>query len=388
MFSASLKLRGRAKYKIWKNWQLFHATDFKSLMNPCFIFCSVLGMFPYKINGSTFTISKWRYILSTFIICVLCTYELVVLYEIDFLRIIKFKGVPKTLERNCFYLLNGFIAVITFIKSGPRMRLLQTIMNISSKLPVSSYQKLSKFIHIKDILGFLFLTGQAIVYYLNLDFDTWHKAFVPYVILLVFQMDMLYVNCACILKACFKRLDDNLKNLQEVIVNDEPHLLRRIYHKHRNPFLLKELKTLKKQHLAISDTLQMLNMVFSLQLLATIILTFAEITFNLYFYIMHIRIGVLMSNLSHEMYDMFLMVYISYYSLKIMLIIWVCETGKDQAMQIGITVHDLLNNTSNEQIQNQLQLFSLQILNRENAFSAKGLVIDGTLFISVNKSVD
>ncbi|KAL0128023.1 hypothetical protein PUN28_003336 [Cardiocondyla obscurior] len=82
------------------------------------------------------------------------------------------------------------------------------------------------------------------------------------------------------------------------------------------------------------------------------------------------------------------MVYISYYSLKIMLIIWVCETGKDQAMQIGITVHDLLNNTSNEQIQNQLQLFSLQILNRENAFSAKGLVIDGTLFISVNKSVD
>lgn len=354
MFSSSTKLQGRAKYKIWKKWQLFHATDFQSLMYPCFTFCSILGIFPYKINGSTFDASKQRYILSTVILCGLCIYELEVLYEIDIAGTIKFKGLPKTLERNCFYILSNFIAIVTYIFSRSRMRLLQTIMNISSKLPLNSYQELSKLIHTKDIFGFFYLVMQGMFYYTTLDFDTWHKAFVPYVTLLVFQMDMLYINCVCILKACFKRIDDNLKNLRKQVMNDEPHLLRRIYHEHSNPFVLMELKALKKQHLEISDVVQMLNLVFSLQLLATIVLTFAEITFELYFYIMHWKIGVLMSNLNDQIYDAFLIAYMTYYTVKIMLIVWACETGKDQAMKIGTTIHDLLNNISDEQMKDEV----------------------------------
>ncbi|XP_024884597.1 putative gustatory receptor 28b [Temnothorax curvispinosus] len=185
------------------------------------------------------------------------------------------------------------------------------------------------------------------------------------------------------LKACFKKIDDNLKDLRELVVNDEPHLLRRIYHEHRNPFLLMELKALKKQHLAVSDAVQMLNMIFSLQLLATIIMTFAELTFQLYFFIMHWKIGMLMSNLSDSLYDVYLMVSMTYYSIKIMLIVWACETGKDQAMKISITVHDLLNNTSDDQIRDELQMFSLQVLHRENAFSAKGLIVDATLLTAI-----
>jgi len=33
----------------------------------------------------------------------------------------------------------------------------------------------------------------------------------------------------------------------------------------------------------------------------------------------------------------------------------------------------------------QLQLFSLQILHRENVFSAKGLIVDATLLTAVNE---
>jgi len=353
MFS-STKIQGSAKYKTWKKWQLFQATDFQSLMYPCFTFCRVLGIFPYKINGSIFETSKQRYILPTVVLCTLCIYEIGVLYEIDIAGTITFKGVPKTLERNCFYMLGNFIAVVTYILSDPRMHLLQTIMNISTKLSINSYQKLSRLIHIKDILGFFFLIGYAIFYYSTLNFNTLHKAFVPYIHLLVFQMDMLYMNCVCILKTCFQRVNDNLINLREH-VNDEPHCLRQIYHEHRNSFLLiSELKALKKEHLVISDTVQMLNTIFSLQLLATIVMTFAELTFQLYFYIMQWRIGMLVSNMSNQSYDLFLIVSITYYSIKMVLIVWACETGKDQAIKIGITVHDLLNNTSDEQIKDEV----------------------------------
>ncbi|XP_011705887.1 PREDICTED: putative gustatory receptor 28a isoform X1 [Wasmannia auropunctata] len=383
MLSSLTTFQESVKCKVWKKWQLFHATDFQSLMYPCFTFCSVLGLFPYKINGSTFETSKQRYILPTVVLCVLCSYELIVLYEIDITQTIKFKGVPKTLERNCFYILGNFIAVVTYILSGPRMHLLQSIMNVSSNLPLNSYQQLSKLIHTKDVIGFVFLIGEMVFYYSTLDFDTWHKAFVPYLNFLIFQTDMLYMNCVCILKACFKRIDDNLINLRDHVVNDQPHLLRRNYHVKRNPLLLMELKALKKQHLAISDTVEMLNVIFSLQIIASVILTFAEITFQLYFYIMHWKIGVLMNNLSHRAYNVLLVVFMTYYTIKIVLIVWACETGKDQAIKIGTTIHELLNDVTDEQIKSELQLFSLQILHRENAFTAKGLIVDATLLTAI-----
>ncbi|KYN03757.1 Putative gustatory receptor 28b [Cyphomyrmex costatus] len=385
MLNLSTKFQGCTKCKKWKKWQLFHATDFQSLMYPCFTFCNILGIFPYKINGSTFETSKQCYVLPTVVLCILCIYELEVLYEIDIARTIQFKGVPKTLERNCFYILGNFIAVVTYILSGRRMHLLQTIMNISSKLPANSYQKLSRLIHAKDIFGFIYLIGQTMFYCYSLDFDNWHRAFAPYLNLIVFQMDMLYINCVCVLKACFERIDDNLLNLQNHVTNNEPYILKQIYHERRNPFLLMELNVLKKQHLMISDAVQMLNLIFSLQLLASTIITFVEITFYLYFYIVHWRSGTLMNHLNKGIYDIYLLVIMIYYSVKIGLIIWACQTGKNQAEKIATTVHDVINNISDAQIKNELQLFSLQIMHRQNAFSAKGFIMDATLLTAVSK---
>lgn len=53
----------------------------------------------------------------------------------------------------------------------------------------------------------------------------------------------------------------------------------------KNLLLLMKLKAVKKQ-LTINNIVQMLNMIFNLQLLATVIRTFFEITYGLYFYIM------------------------------------------------------------------------------------------------------
>ncbi|XP_011705892.1 PREDICTED: uncharacterized protein LOC105461102 [Wasmannia auropunctata] len=368
---------------MWKKWQLFHATDFQSLMYPCFAFCRILGIFPYRINALAFEASKRRYILTTIVICVLCIHELVTLYEIDISGTIKCTNIPETLERNCFYVLGVFIAIVTYILSGRRMHLLQTIMEISSKLSPDSYRKLSRLIHAKDIFGSLFLIGQATLYYSMMDFGNLQKILVLYILLVIFQMDMLHMNCVCVLKACFKEINDNLVNLRELIVNDESHRLEPIYHKHRNPFLLKEIKALKKQHLVVSDTVQALNMIFSLQLLASVVMTFAEITFQLYFYILHWKIGMLITNIEHELYDALLVTSMTYYCIKIALTGWACDTGKDQAMMIGITVHEIMNDAIDKQIKDELHLFSLQVLHRDNTFSAKGLIVDATLLVAI-----
>lgn len=115
--------RNKRKEKIWR---LFHATNFESLMYPCFTFCRILGIFPYKINASTLKTSKPDYILSAVTICIFCVYNLINLYGINISKHIMYKSLPRTLERNCFFMLGDFIMIITFILNGLRMRLLQT----------------------------------------------------------------------------------------------------------------------------------------------------------------------------------------------------------------------------------------------------------------------
>ncbi|XP_024890743.1 uncharacterized protein LOC112466721, partial [Temnothorax curvispinosus] len=152
------------------------------------------------------------------------------------------------------------------------------------------------------------------------------------------------------LKACFKQINDNLANLRELKTKGEPYLLNGTYHKQRIPFLLMMIIALKKQHLAVSDTVQMLKMVFSLQLLSTLVMTFTQITFNLYFYLVQIKGDVSMSNQERQLYLLYFIITAIYYCIKIMSIVWACETGKNQAMEINSTVHDVFNTTSNKQI--------------------------------------
>ncbi|XP_011691283.1 PREDICTED: putative gustatory receptor 28b [Wasmannia auropunctata] len=72
-----------------------------------------------------------------------------------------------------------------------------------------------------------------------------------------------------------------------------------------------------------------------------------------------------------------------YYFIKLLLIVWVCETGKNQALKISTTVHDMLNSIKNEQLKLELQLFSLQLMHCDNTFSAKGLKLDATCLTAI-----
>ncbi|XP_018351458.1 PREDICTED: putative gustatory receptor 28b [Trachymyrmex septentrionalis] len=154
-----------------------------------------------------------------------------------------------------------------------------------------------------------------------------------------------------------------------------------ICHIQRNQTLLLKLKALKKWHLKISDTVQMLNTIFGLQLLGTIVTSFINITFDIYFSVVRWQDGLFINFDMH--FPRIFSSSITYYVVKLTLLVWVCETGKNQAQEISITVHDLLNNINNEQIKNELRLFSLQILHCKNTFSVKCLTIDAKLLATI-----
>ncbi|XP_018351446.1 PREDICTED: putative gustatory receptor 23a [Trachymyrmex septentrionalis] len=200
--------------------------------------------------------------------------------------------------------------------------------------------------------------------------------------LLAFQIEMLYINCVSVVKACFKEIDDNMENLRELIMNSTP---RWIPHKQRYPFLLMKLKDLKKQHLMISNTVQMLNLMFGLQLLASTTQCFKQIVFYLYFNVVHWQNGISLNR--DKIYSVNFISFLAHYIIRLMLIAWACETSKNQAIKISTTVHDVLNSINNVQIKHELNLFSLQILHCDNTFSMKGLTLDATLLTMIVSKV-
>jgi len=137
------------------------------------------------------------------------------------------------------------------------------------RCPPKSYQK-SKLIHTKDILGFFYLVGYAPTYFFIMDMHVLLVVYNIHITMMVFHMNMLYMTCVCILKACFEKINENLAHMQEFVMKNEK-LFGLTYYVQKNPLLLMKLKALKK-HVMISDTLQRLNMIFSLQLVTTVVI--------------------------------------------------------------------------------------------------------------------
>lgn len=336
-----------------KRWRLFHATDFHSLMHPCFTLCRILGMFPYKINNSVFETSKPHYILSIISVCVLCAFQLINIYRFNmFTKIINFENTIIFIEINCYGTLTSFVAIVTLVLSNSRMRLLQTIMEISSRLSPKSFQKLSRLIHFKDLFGFFYVIVNMFINFFIIDgMDTFYLISSMYPNLIVLQTDMLYMNCVCILKACFEEINNNLLRIHELIVNNGPHISMMFYYKQRNSFLIMNLKALKKQQVMISNTLQMLNMIFNLQLLATIVLIFFASILELYFNVVEWNDGLSIN--WNKAISIFLPS-ILYHIIKIALLVWACETVKNEIQETRFTIHDILNSTRDKQIKNEV----------------------------------
>ncbi|XP_011859886.1 PREDICTED: uncharacterized protein LOC105557297 [Vollenhovia emeryi] len=352
MFNPSLKFQGLKDKRRSKIWQLFRATDFASLMYPCFTVCRILGIFSYKFNAANIKTYKPSYVVSIISISVFSIVYSIILYKFNFEdKRFENVGAPLILEVNSYFIFGGVIVIATFILNEPRMRCLQTILELSLKLPLESYQNLSRIIHAKDIFFLLYLLVWSYIYLSLEQRSIVLILLILYIELFMFQMDMLYINCVCILKACFKQINDNLVNVQEVLTNGEPYLLIGASRNQRNPFLLMKITALKKQHLSISDTVRMLKMVFSLQLVSTILLTFTHITFNMYFYfIVIIQNSVSMTDVEKQVFYEYVITSIVYYVIKVALIVWACETCKNQAIEITSTIYNVFNSTNNKQI--------------------------------------
>ncbi|XP_033346339.1 uncharacterized protein LOC117231745 [Bombus vosnesenskii] len=251
------------------------------------------------------------------------------------------------------------------------IRAIDGISNVSRILSSETWHKMATRIVIKDILILIpqMCYIPVIIFYSNFIFGytCWYTFFG------VIALISLYTNNVYVLNACFKYINDSLVQVKEILVNDEPHLLRRVYHMQKNPILLTKLRTLKKQHLEMSELVQLLNSTCSMQIEATFTIMVIDITFNMYNHL------ILFNEVGKTRSFSFALIFAILYTVHVIITVSIVETTRSQMTKIGCSVHRILVHTFDEQVTTELELFSLQVLQKGNVFVMKGLIIDATL---------
>lgn len=329
-----------------KSWRPLRATDFESLMYPNFLISWVFGYFPYKRESSSYVFSRARFIYFTLRTVVYLALLATTVYQINF-STLHINRIPNIIDSNLFFALEGSTVVLMHLTSRSRLGVLQDLYETSQILSPEDFNYFAKILHTKDILGFLFLVAHTPRFFKQDIHSTIRHITVFCIIMIAFSLDMFYVNCACILKACFKKINENLLELKQPFVNDkldpETPLTEMFLHRgERNPLLLMKLKHFEERHLHISDVVQSLNETFLVRILFLSVSTFIVVTFNLYFYILWVH-----GDRSHALEIQFwYRPYLSpaiYFMTKFSLMIWACETATNQALEIGTTLHDVLS---------------------------------------------
>lgn len=331
--------RGRDKDYIM--WPSYRVTNYATLIHPYAFVSLLLGLLPCKIESSKIVQSKFRFAISTFQLIVY-----IVLIVLGFIQInITSTGLPlsQLIHSNFIMLLGSTIFIAAFFASPSTVKAIQSVSNVSRLLQPGTFYKLAKIMYITSALIFLPLLVHILILLLKTNILFFYTCWLTFFV--GFALTNLYMNNVLVLKACFKYINDSLTKVTDILINDEPHLLRRVYHTRNNHVLLAKLRNLKRQHLEISEVVDHINDSFGTQNMGIIALLFMDVTFNLYECVAH---NTLSGGLGG--WSILAFVYAINYSAHVSMLVWATETTGDQVKKIGMNIHRILIHTLDERM--------------------------------------
>ncbi|NP_001177427.1 gustatory receptor 8 [Nasonia vitripennis] len=372
------------KLKFCKNLTFVQITNIYQLMRPYFFLYKLYGLFPYKISKNQIHSSKIG-LCHTFFVAMSCiVYFVIAMYQCFYSLDIVFDTTESLMQFTSYFMLGTFIAVYSCASNKYKFLLLKKLILLSSMLSEKEFFEVAKVIYFKDIIGYIFLMGQIFnIASEDLTAQNISKMFALHITMIVFLMDMQYSNFVFLLKSCLKNVNNNLQLLTKsyegceiISCNKSMQLLQ------FNNLQLIKLRKLQHNHHHVSCVIKELNTVFTLQIIATVLMTFAEVTFGLYFFILHIQ-GKKGIDLDKQLWFNYFITSVTYYSLKMAVMVWICQETKNESLKTGIIVHDVILNNNNEQLKSELSLFSLQLLQCNNEFTSKCIVMNANLISGV-----
>ncbi|XP_017891024.1 uncharacterized protein LOC108631546 [Ceratina calcarata] len=312
---------------------------------------------------------------------------LYVLYYINFSTVIS-NNTTETINTNMYFLLEGVCSmmyVLHHIFTYGESAAFQEILEMSTILSQKKYNELSKLIYAKDVIGFLLLLGHVSNCFTHEIVLTLRNLCTLYTLMVNFLLDMFYIDLVYVVKACFKKLN---KSLQELTFMSDANKSCNGVSNPLSPqvkfLLLTKLKILEKKHLQISHVVEGMNNDFLIRNIIMTTSTFIIVTFNVYYQLLYPYTPLSDNPAYHN--TLWYSPYISavfFYFVKFGMVIWTCELATNEAQKIKIIIHDVLGSTTDAEAKYEAQLFSLQILHKNNMFTAKAIDMNAMLLSQV-----
>lgn len=324
------------KSKNYTKWKPLSATEFDSLIYPCVLMCSFLGFFPYKCHPPRYVFSKSRFVLSAFVIFIYIILLFLLIYELNFTDTME-DTLTRRMEENFHVFLDGIVVLVLYFQTGARLRVLQSLSEVSSILSSKDFNGMAKIVYTKDICGFLYLVAHIPNCFKKQALLTVRNFVTLYIVLVHFSVDMLYMNCVYTLKECFKKMNECLRYTGKSGFHGGTWTQEGLDRGQRNNLLLMTLKQFENRYLEISDAIQLLNDTFTIKMIVLSASTFGIVTLNSYFAILF-SYASWSENLKFW-YGQFVAPAV-YHFVKFSAIIWTCQSATDEAQKIKCILYD------------------------------------------------
>lgn len=334
------------RYEQPNNWMQFGGNDFIRLMKPSMVLCRFFGHISYKFEDCKIVDSKMGRLYCTIVITVYLCLSLSILYAINSSILIE-RSSTWMIKGNCFYVFANFMLVSNYVFGPSVVKVLQILTRTAAKLPKKKLDKITKMIYIKDITAFILLfVHLPKVLSDSIGMFIW-KTIGSYATISVFLLALQYNNYVIVVGNCFLQINDELIDLKNSVVTERAHLLRRVYHSQFNPILFIKLRHLKQWHYELNEIIKKINSTFSLQMIASVIVTFAELTFGLYFYFLDIRNGGFAS-LDKEIWFYYYYTKLVYFTSKLFLITLTCEFSNSENNRTRVIINEISISTDDK----------------------------------------
>ncbi|OAD59776.1 hypothetical protein WN48_08212 [Eufriesea mexicana] len=376
MFSrlTELKWKGIKSRETWS-----HFASYALLIGPTTFVTSVMGFLSFKLKSSKFVFWKIHFVYATILTALYTAAMIITAYVYN--SSLRFKDISELVHSNFIIFLSLIIFIAAYANNRSMTKAIQRVSETSLVIPPNIFCKLTKIIFMKDLMLFIPLLS-FIPTILRLDNQHFHFL-MWYTFVGVVTLNNLYTNNVYVLSACFQQINESLEKVKEILINEEPHLRRRVIHARKNPVLLTMLRRQKKQHLETSKSVHELNNAFSTQMEASLFLFLCHITFNLYTNLVVYNGGGRIKVFSYHINFAF------FYIIHVVVIIMFVDITRSEIEKIGWNLHRILIHTSDEKMATELEMFSLQVLQRGNTFTMKGIVLDFTYFTQqINESLE
>ncbi|XP_045472107.1 putative gustatory receptor 28a [Harmonia axyridis] len=376
---------------IYKN--IGNPSDVYSAISPLLFPCFFLGLTPYSIKKSSLknsiNYSKWG-IIFTFIMAIVIICSVVFNIENDDTQSFKQNLMYYQEMAAGIFSLCGLLVLCVF--SRKLMNIFPNINEVDEAIKVLLIWVDHRETYVKVLLSVIFIVMYMIlgISWLILEWtnvvspfffrdnraSVVAKLMIPYFLTII--MEFIYCLFMSLVRSRFNLLNKYLETLvpqrkstKSWAIKVEPSILpqnvrltEKITKSLDPTFVVNHIAAL---HVKLTDTAHVINKTFALQQLLKLAVTFVSIVSALYF------IAIYFSNPEHRSLDVLFVLWALSNALETLGIVYVTSETSEEANYCPRILHKIRNNSENEELQDTIEIYSLQMYHNRLIFSIMGL---------------